>query len=121
MQYNYKTKSSKGYNTIELGIKYEIGGYSYFTSTTKPRCYYLSALACTVTEHQGFKSKEHSLFDDSETARACQNVLIKEVKRANAKYEKKLFEAVDWEKYGEAIEARDFVYMQSVIDKLKRI
>ena len=43
MRYIYKTKNSKDYNVIELGIFYEIGGYSYFTGDKKPRCYYIGA------------------------------------------------------------------------------
>lgn len=31
MKYNYNTKNNKNYNTIELGIDYEIGGYNYFS------------------------------------------------------------------------------------------
>ena len=37
MRYIYKTKNSKDYNVIELGIFYEIGGYSYFTGDKKPQ------------------------------------------------------------------------------------
>jgi len=117
--YNYKTKKTEGYNTIELGFVYELGGMNYFSGTVKPRCYYIGALAFNVTKNNGYSSKEHMMFDDSETARACQNIIIKEVKRKNDKYHAKLLSMVDFEKYGEAIENRDFAHTQGVISKLK--
>lgn len=121
MKYNYKTKKREGYNTLELGIFYEIGGMNYFSGSLKPRCYYVGALACNVSQHDGYGIKEHMIFDDSETAKACQNIIIREVGRENKKLEKRLFDAIDWEKYGEAIEARDFDYLKSQIDILKNV
>lgn len=117
LQYIYKTKNSKTHNSIKVGIDYELGGYNYFTSGKKPRCYYVYATPCNINGAWA----QTTLFDDSELGRACQNIVIKEVERRNVKYQNKLFEAIDWEKYGEAIENKDFDYLEAQIEKMRNV
>ncbi len=121
LTYNYKTKNTPGYNTIELGIYYEIGGYNYFNYTVKPRCFYIGALAMNMTQCDGYSTKQYAMFDNSELANTCQNVILKEVTRFNNSTLEKMFKAVDWEKYGQAIENKDLEYIKTTIDNLKTI
>lgn len=115
MEYKYKTKHSKDYNTIELGIDYEIGGINYFTGNEKPRCFYIKARAMNCEDNMS----TFLMFDDSELAKRCKNVVLKQVKRNNKKKIEKLFDSVDWDAYGEAIEKNDLEHQQKVVESLR--
>lgn len=121
LEHKYSTKNSAGYNCIKLGIYFDDGGYNYFNSQIKPRCFYIGARAINRTDGGGYHVEEYAMFDDSELAQACQNVIIKEVPRFNLKKLESYYNSVDWEAYGDAIEKKDFQYINSIIEKLKSL
>lgn len=122
LEHLYKTKKTKEYNTIKMGIYYDLGGYNYFTGIRHPRCFYIGARAVNMADlGDGKHTTEFLLFDDSEIARMCQNVVIDEVKRFNSKKLEKLFNSVDWNEYGEAIENKDYEKIDSIIHNLRKI
>jgi hypothetical protein len=45
-----KTKNNTKYETLEINLKYTLGGYNYFSGNYSPRGYKLSISPCTISE-----------------------------------------------------------------------
>lgn len=81
------------YKSLEVSVKYELGGINYFTGNHNPRGYYAHLAPCSITPTKIGELRSSTLMGSKKESGF--KVLIEETKRKSAKRMKELDEKIE--------------------------
>ncbi len=80
-------------NFLKLEMEYDIGWFSYFSGSSRPRGYYLYIRVVELTKYaNGCTSERYAMFGQAQDFK----ILLEEVKRRTAKQEQNWTDKVTW-------------------------